>query len=110
MRIVSKDSGYRLEQLREHLFLRDHAMEIINYSFSKVFQPKKHIPSNDVIVFTSTYNPSMYFNSRIIKDCVKNVRNDGMKKAFSSCKIIMGSRQPKSLRKMLISSKFSSNG
>ena len=57
IRIVNKDREARLTELKEHLLLREHPNSVINYAFSKVFQPKMH-KKDDVIVFSTTYNPS----------------------------------------------------
>ena len=107
--IVSGDYGPRLDQLKDHLIQRGHTESTIVYTFSKIFEPKSTPTSDseDVIVFTETFNPRHIFNRKIISNSLKNLTNPNMRKAFSNCKVVMGTRQPKSLRNMLIRSKFS---
>ena len=73
-----------------------------------MFQPKQHDKSGHVIVCTTTHNPSHIFNSRVISNLLTDIYGENMKKAFTNCKVVMGTRQPKSLRNFLIRSKFSS--
>lgn len=108
--IVSGDYGPRLEELKFHLMERGHPEPTINFAFSKIFQPKISNPSDssDILVFTETFNPRHQFDHKIVSTLLDSVTGQEMKKAFSNCKIIMGSRQPKCLRNHLIHSKFSS--
>ena len=106
VKIVSINRYERLDELKDHLIKRDHPILKINYAFSRVFQPKKKI-EDKVLVFSSTYNPSHMYNRRIIKNIAKEIRGDSMKKAFCSYDIVLGTRQPKSLRTLLVKSKFS---
>ena len=109
VQIVSHDRDQRLDELKEHLILRGHPEKTINFTFSKLMQPKKNrTPTEEVIVFTKTFNPSHCFNSKVISEILNDIRSDSVRKAFENCSIVMGTRQPKSLRKLLIRSKFSS--
>ena len=59
VRIVTDYTNNRLQELRSHLLKRKHAEKIIENSFTKLFQTRKH-ENNDknVITFTRTYNPN----------------------------------------------------
>ena len=107
IRISTQDPRVRLEELKHNLMLRGHPEHKIMQAFSKVYSPQHKDKSGDNIVFTHTHNPSQSFVRRRIADTVKNVKGDSMKKAFGNCRVIVGTRQPKSLRKYLIRSKFS---
>ena len=55
IRIVTDNRDYRLEEFRQNLLKRNHPEEIINYSFTKSFQPKNNKEENkDIITFTRT--------------------------------------------------------
>ena len=59
-RIVSTVTNNREKQrkeLKEHLLDRKHPQHIIDYSFTKVFQPKFQTGNNYSITFIRTYNP-----------------------------------------------------
>ena len=87
--------------------LRGRPEHRIMETFSKVYSPQRNDKSGDNIFFTHTHNVSQSFVRRRIADTVKNDKGDSMKKAFGKCRVIVGTRQPKSLRKYLIRSKFS---
>ena len=106
VRIVSKDRDKRIIELKNQLLARDYPVSSINYAFSKVFQPKKEHCEN-IIVFMSTYNPCHVYDHRKIKCCLDNLRTSDMKQAFGQHKVILGTRQPRSLRSFLVSSRFS---
>ena len=59
VRIVTDNINNRLQELKSHLLKRKHPEKIIDYSFTKLFRPRKH-ENNDknVITFTRTYNPN----------------------------------------------------
>ena len=103
--IVSGDYGPRLDQLKARLIQLGHT---IDRTFTKIFEPKS-MPTNDeenVLVFTQTFNPRHRFDPKIISNSLSQLPNPEMRKAFSKCRVVMGTRQPKSLGKMLIRSKF----
>jgi len=106
-RIVSthETQELRLFELKHHLAQREHPIEKINFAFTKIYQPKL-AKKADVIVFTTTYNPSHVFDQGIIKRTLDNYQSDSMKKAFNRYEVILGSRQPPSLRKQLVKSRF----
>ena len=76
VRIVTDNTNNRLQELKGHLLKRKHPEKIIDYSFTKLFQPRKH-ENNDknVITFTRTYNPNHQFSFNKFKNCIKNTTN-----------------------------------
>ena len=52
VRIVTDNTNNRLQELKGHLLKRKHPEKIIDYSFTKLFQPRKH-ENNDKNVITS---------------------------------------------------------
>ena len=91
-----------------HLLKRTHSEEIIDYSFTKLLQPRKH-ENNDknVIIFTRTYNPNHQFSFSKFKNCIKNTTNTELQKAFNdNKKILLTTQQPKKLRNLLVPAKF----
>ena len=104
---MSKDRSARLRELKEHLLRSDFPLSSINYAFSKVFSPKQEQPASEAIVFTSTYNPSHAFDQRVIRNCLNDLRTPTMIQAFGNHRVILGTRQPKSLRSLLTRSRFS---
>ena len=108
VRIVSENRQQQLADLEHHLLLRGHPKSSILNSFNRVMSPAPHKPPENVIVFTSTFDPCLRFNKRVISTILDDVRSDSCKKAFKDCRVVVGTRQPKALRNFLISSKFSS--
>ena len=55
VRIATDNTNNRLQELKGHLLKRKHHEKIIDYSLTKLFQPRKH-ENNDknVITFTRT--------------------------------------------------------
>ena len=51
IRIVTDNRDYRLEELRQNLLKRNHPEKIINYSFTKSFQPKNNKEENTEIIY-----------------------------------------------------------
>ena len=72
-------------------------------------QPKPVTPQEECIVFTRTYNPNHYFNHDIVQKCISDPKRLEMKKAFRSKRILMATRQPPNLRKLLTSARFELN-
>ena len=69
----------------------------------KLFQLRKH-ENNDknCITFTRTYNPNHQFSFNNFKNCIKNITNRELQKAFNEKKILLTTRQPKKLRNLLV--------
>ena len=110
IRIVSDDdtAQQRLSELKNHLLLRKHPTKAIDHAFSRLFEPKQHPPSDDTIVFTSTFDPNLAFDNKKITSSFNNLYSDSCRRAFGNCRVLSSTRQPKALRSFLISSKFSS--
>ena len=109
IRIASHNRDARLDELMDNLISRGHPKRNILEAFSKVFSPAREKEEGEVLVFTTTHNPSQSFPKKKIKDCLKNVSGDSMNRVFKNARVIVGTRQPKSLRQLLIRSKFSLN-
>ena len=107
VRIVTDNKDNRLQELKGHLLKRKHSEKIIDYSFTKLFQPRKH-ENNDknVITFIKTYNPNHQFSFKKFKNCIKKTTNRELQKAFNDKKILLATRQPKKLRNLLVRAKF----
>ena len=61
--IVTDNSEKRLSELKKHLIERNHPPEIIDYIFTKCFQPKLDKNKNlEKIIFTRTFNPNHVIN------------------------------------------------
>lgn len=106
IRIVSDNTEKRLAELKEHLENRGHPSRVIEYAYTKVFQPKYEDNEKEVVSFIHTHNPNHQFNVHKIKHCIYNLQGQKMKKTFENCKIITATRQPQNLKKLLTRSKF----
>ena len=73
MRIVTENTNNRLQELEGHLLKRKHSEKIIDYSFTKLFRPRKH-ENNDknVTTFTRTCNANYQFAFNKFKKLIKN--------------------------------------
>ena len=107
VRIVTDNTNNRLQELKGHLLKRKHPEKIIGYSFTKLFQPRKH-ENNDknLITFTITYNPNHQISFSKFKNCIKNATNRELQKAYNDKKILLTTRQPKKLKNFLMRAKF----
>ena len=84
IRIVTDNREYRLEELRQNLLKRNHPEKIINYSFTKSFQPKNSKEENkEIITFTRKYNPGHNFNYNGFNNCLNNINNRKLREKFS---------------------------
>ena len=86
---------------------KKHPKKVIDYSFTKLFQPRKNenIHKN-IITFTRTYNLNHQFSFNKFKNCIKNTTNRELQKAFNDKKILLTTRQPKKLRNLLVRARF----
>ena len=107
VRIVTDNTNNRLQELKGHLLKRKHPEKIIDYSFTKLFQPRKH-ENNDknVITFARTYNPNHQFSFNRFKNCIKNNTIRELRKALNDKKILPTTRQPKKSKNLLAQAKF----
>ena len=83
VQIVTDNTNNRLQELKGHLLKRKHPEKIIDYSFTKLFQPRKHEKNDkNVITFSRTYNPNHQFSFNRFKNCIKSTINREVQKAF----------------------------
>ena len=107
VRIVSDNRELALNKLKMHLTKQGHPTEKNLHAFSRTFQPREE-RAKASLVFTSTYNPNHSYDHNCINDLVTNIRTPDMRKALgNNTKVTKGTRQPPSLRNMLVRSKFS---
>ena len=87
MRIVTDNTNNRLQKLKGHLLKRKHPEKITDYSFTKLFQPRKH-KNNDktAITFTRTYNRNHQFSFNKFRNCIKSTTNRELQKALNDKK------------------------
>ena len=110
MRIVSQTRNNRLEELKCHLKQRKHPEAVINYSFTKLFEPQKHtVASENLITFKRTYNPNHHFSHSKFLNCVNSFSNRELKNSFKDKKVILTTRQSSNLKKLLVRAKFQMN-
>ena len=85
LQIVSDNKSNRFQELKDHLLKRKHPETIIEYSFARLFKPRKQ-ESNDknVITFTRTYNSNYKFSFNKFKNCIRNTTNAELEKAFNN--------------------------
>ena len=107
MNELDPDLQFILEELTKNINFLSINLKIIDYSFTKLFQPRKREDDDkDVITFTITYNPNHQFSFNKIKNCIKKTTNRELQKAFNDQKILLTTRQPKKLRNLLVQAKF----
>ena len=107
MRIATDNTSNGLQELKGHLLKRKQPEKVISYSFTKLFQPRKHENNGkNFITFTRTYNPNHQFSFNKFKNCIKNTTNREIQKAVNDKKILLTTRQPKKLRNLLVRAKI----
>ena len=89
------------------LFLyRKHPQHIIDYSFTKIFQPKFQTENNDNITFIRTYNPSHNINLKKFHSCIDKIKNKELKTCFQKKKVLLSTREPPNLHNVLLQQNF----
>ena len=108
--IVTDNRETRLSELKKHLIERNHPPEIIDYTFTKCFQPKLN-KSKDLekIIFTRTFNPNHVINLNKLARRLENIRSNELKQCFQNKTVQLATRQFKNLRKILTKAKFEEN-
>ena len=108
--IVTDNRETRLSELKKHLIERNHPPEIIDYTFTKCFQPKLN-KSKDLekIIFTRTFNPNHVINLNKLTRSLENIRSNELKQCFQNKTVQLATRQFKNLRKILTKAKFEEN-
>ena len=85
-----------IKGIKENLLDRKHTQHIIDYSFTKIFQPKFQTENNDNITFTRTYNP----NHNTVHSGLDRIKNKELKNLLSK-KVLLSTRQLPNLHKLL---------
>ena len=105
VRIVSENRGKRLDELKYRLMNRDHPEDVIKTALVKLFQPENKSKS-DQITFVHTYNPGHRFEQETIVDCLKQSNHYRILEVFNDTEVVVGTRQPNNLRKILTKARF----
>ena len=109
VKIVSENRENSLEELKSHLIVCNHPIHVIEDAFSKLFQPSQKSRNVEPIIFNRTFNPCQSANLNKIKNCLENMNNTQMKKAFNAKQPLCTTRQPKNLKQLLVKTKFRLN-
>ena len=96
--IVTSKRENRLKELKEHLLDRRRPQYIIDYSFTKIFQPKFQTENDISIRFVRTYNPKHNINLKKFHTCLDKIKNKELKTCFK--KVLLSTRQSPNLRKL----------
>ena len=107
--IVTVNRDPRLQQLTDHMVARGHPMDKVTNSISNAMRPHQELNTGEPIVFTRTHSPKLVIDLNKIRNCITNLQSDEMKDAFRKKWVLMSTRQPTNLRKMLTSAKFVRN-
>ena len=77
-------------ELRQNLLEKNRPEKILNYSFTKSFQPKNNTEENkEIITFTRTYNLNHNFNYNRFNNCLNKINNQELCEAFSNKKVLL---------------------
>ena len=105
--IVTDNREKRLSELKKHLIERNHPPEIIDYTFTKCYQPKLNKSKKlEKIIFTRIFNPNHVVNLNKLTRSLENIRSNELKQCFQNKTVQLATRQPKNLRKILTKAKF----
>ena len=86
VRIGTDNTNNQLQKLKGHLLKRKPLEKIIDYCFTKLFQPRKHENNEkNVVTFTRTYNPNHQFSINKFKNCISTTNRE-LQKAFNDKK------------------------
>ena len=104
--IVTDNKDNRLQKLEGHLLKRKHPEKIIDYSFTKLFQPRKH-KNNTKILLHSLELTILIINFLLasLKIALKILQIENSKKHLMIKKIPFTTRQPKKIRNLLVPAK-----
>ena len=95
---------------KKHLIERNQPPEMIDYTFTRCFQPKQDKNKDFVkIIFTRTFNPNHVINLNKLTRSIENIRSNELKQCFQNKTVKLATRQPKNLRKILTKAKFEEN-
>ena len=88
---------------------RNRPPEIIEYTFTKCFQPKLDKSKNLEKIFTRTFNPNHVIDLRKFTRSLENIRSNELKQCFQNKIVQLATGQPKNLGKILTKAKFEKN-
>ena len=98
--IVTDNRETRLSKLKKQLIERNHPPEIIDYTFTKCFQPKLDKDKDlEKIIFTRIFNPNNVINLNKLNRSLENIRSNELKQCFRNKTVQLATRQPKNLLK-----------
>ena len=106
IRIVSADRHTWLSELTNHLVVRGHPKYVISNAFHKIMQPQAKPREGDYVTFIRTFNPNHVFEFKEFKDSISKVRHPELVKAFENKSVLLTTRQPTNLRKLLTKANF----
>ena len=106
IQIVSNNRDVRLVELEQRLIDRGHPSNVITRSMGAALVPIKKPKEGEPIVFTHTHSPRLNFDKSVIHKCISDIRTPGMRKAFKDKWVLVSTRQPANLRRMLTAAKF----
>lgn len=107
IKIVTKNIKQRLNQLSNHLILREHPVDSVSKTLTRLYSPENN-PNSDKenLIFIHTYNPNTLFKKSIISNVFKNLKDEKMISAFSKTHTLISTRQEKSIQQLLTRAKF----
>ena len=106
-KVLSKKSKKRLSEPKKHLTERNHQPEIIDYTFTKCFEPKLDKKEDlEKIILSRTFKPNYIINLNKLSRSLENIRRNELKQCLSNKVVQLATRQPKNLRKILTKAKF----
>ena len=87
VRIAFDNKNNWLQELKDHLLKSKYREKIIDYSFAKLFQSRKHESNEKIfITFTKTYNPNHQFSFNKCENYIRSAANKELQKAFNDKK------------------------
>ena len=98
--IATNSRETRLSELQKHLIKRNHPSEIIDYTFTKCFQPKLDKNKDlEKTIFTRPFNPNHVINLDKLTYSPENIRSNELKQCFQNKTVQLATRQPKNPNK-----------
>ena len=83
--IVTDNREKRLSELKKHLIERNHPPEIIDYTFTKCFQPKLDKNKDlEKIIFITSFNPNHVIDLNKFTYTLENIRGNELKQCFQN--------------------------
>ena len=80
---------------KKHLIERNHPPQIIDYTFTKCFQPKLDKNKDlDKIIFTRTFNPNHVINLNKLTRSLENILSNELKRCFQNKTVQLATTQP----------------